>query len=79
VDICNQAGQNTNNNLQEWKMLFSKEADTRYVCERSMCSLSLTKPCGQTNQNTSDISTMQCTLFIPKVLGLPEQPPFKMI
>jgi len=31
------------------------------------------------NQNTSDISTMQCMLFPPKVLGLPEQPHFKMI
>ena len=31
------------------------------------------------NQNTSDVSTMQCTMFVPKVLGLPEQPHFKMI
>jgi hypothetical protein len=41
VEICNRAGKNTNNNLQEWKTLFSREADTRYVRERCMFILSL--------------------------------------
>jgi hypothetical protein len=31
------------------------------------------------NHNTSDISTMQCMMFVPKVLRLPEQLPFKII
>ena len=31
------------------------------------------------NQNTSDISTMHCMMFVPKFLGLSEQSHFKMI
>jgi hypothetical protein len=31
------------------------------------------------NQNTSGISTMHCTMFVPKFLGLPKQLHFKMI